>query len=324
MVIAALAAIGWVTQSALPPIYFVRKDAVYSWDKGQETKIISDAYSPAVSPNGKVLAFLREGNLHSYDISDGLVRQLTTFPDKAEDDTFRDTFPSWDPSSKYVIFSHLDQYTVTRKGPVVQPLYGSESGTRSVWNVYWYWMDRANRLKGNLNLFLGNETSGLSKLSVVSSLAASFSPDGRKVAFCRNGDLWMADVDPSAIHNLAKIASWDEARVLPSAILEGGTRGTNETNAIFRIAWSPDGKLLAISSDRYTGSGGADIQIVRTDRPSETVVSFPGWDATFLDSNRILYVKPYTESENIWLYTMDSKDEKMLIPNASEPAVGKS
>ena len=324
MVIAALAFAGWVAQASLPPIYFVRNDSLYSLVKGLETKLLSHAVAPSPSPNGKQLAFLRDGNLHTYELSAGTVRKLTTFPDKADDDTFRDTFPSWDPSSKYVVFSHLDQYTITHKGPTVEPLYGVETSSKNVWNVYWYWLERVTKLKGNLNLFLGNETSGLSKMSLFSSLAASFSPDGRKVAFCRNGDLWMADVDPSAIHNLAKIASWDEARVLPSAILEGGTRGTTETNAIFRISWSPDGKLLAISSDRYSGSGGADIQIVRADRPTETVVSFPGWDATFVDSDRILYVKPYTDSENIWLYTIESKDEKLLIPHASEPAVGKA
>ena len=316
--------VGLANQATLPPIYFVRDDSIFRTYQGRESKILTHAVGPSPSPDGKRLAFLRDGNLHTYELSDGTTKKFTSFPDKEEDDSFRDMFPSWDNTSKYVIFSHLDQYTVTRKTPSIEPLFGSIKAVHSIWSTYWCWADNAVRPKGNVSLFLGNETSGLSAMSVVSSLAASFSPDGKKVAFCRNGDLWMADIDPSAIHNVAKIASWDEARVFASAILEGGTRGSNETNSIFRIAWSPDGKFLAISSDRYSGSGGADVQVVRADKPSETVVSFPGWDASFLDANHLLYVKPYTESLNIWEYTIDTKEEKILIAHASEPAAGRA
>ena len=136
MVIAALAFAGWVAQASLPPIYFVRNDSLYSLVKGLETKLLSHAVAPSPSPNGKQLAFLRDGNLHTYELSAGTVRKLTTFPDKADDDTFRDTFPSWDPSSKYVVFSHLDQYTITHKWPTVEPLYGVETSSKNVWNVY--------------------------------------------------------------------------------------------------------------------------------------------------------------------------------------------
>ncbi len=325
-----------VVQSSLPPIFFVRSKAIYRSYQGTETKLLTNASGPSPSPDGKRLAFIRIGNLHSLDLESNLVTKMSAFLSNPEGDALQNTFPSWDPSSKFLIFSHLDQYSVTRreaiskksKKPVrttkIEPLFGSEHSFRSIWNVYWCWADRQSKLKSELNLFLGNETSGLSRFSVVSSLAAAFSPDGKKVAFCRNGDLWMADLDLSSIHNVARIASWDEARVLSSAILEGGTRGTNETNAIFRISWSPDGKLLAISSDRYGASGGADIQVVRADRPSETVTSFPGWDAAFLDSGHLLYEKPYTESQNIWEYSIDSKEEKILIANASQPSVGKS
>jgi len=323
MILATLVLIAAIRQASLPIIYFVRDDSIYKSVSGRETKILTHAVGPALSPDGKRLAFLRDGNLNVLDFEEGDTKRFTAFPDKAEDDTFRDTFPSWDPTSKYVIFSHLDQYTIARKGPAVAPMFGSEHLTRSIWNVYWCWADKAYRAKSDLSLFLGNETSGLSQQAVVSSMAAAFSPDGKRVAFCRNGDLWMAEIDLSSIHNIAKIGSWDEARISASAILEGGTRGSNETNSIFRVSWAPDGRYLAISSDRYGASGGADIQIVRADKPTDIVISFPGWDATFLDGGHILYVKPYADSENIWEYTIDTKDEKILIPHASEPAVGR-
>ncbi|MDR3688457.1 MAG: hypothetical protein P4L46_03700 [Fimbriimonas sp.] len=323
MMLATLALLAAARQSSLPTIYFVRGDSIYQLTHGAESKLIVHAVGPSPSPDGKRLAFMRDGNLFLLDLSEGTSKRATSFPEKSAEDHFRDTFPSWDPASKNVIFSRLDEYSVLRKGAKVDPMYGSDHLTRSIWSVYWYWADHAFRPKGNVSLFLGNETSGLSAMSVVSSMAGSFSPDGKRVAFCRNGDLWLADLDLSSIHNVVKIASWDEARVLSSAILEGGTRGSNETNAIFRIAWSPDSRLLVLSTDRYTGSGGADVQVVKADRPTETVVSFPGWDATFLDSGHLLYVKPYTDSENVWEYTIGTKEEQVLIPHASEPAVGR-
>ena len=325
MILATLALVVGSRQFAGTPVYFVRNDSIYRSFQGNEALIKSHAVGPSPSPDGKRLAYLSDGNLYVMDLGKGTSKKYTTFPPKADNDNYRDTFPSWDPTSKYVIFSHLDLYSITRKGgTAVDTMFGTEHALRSIWSVYWVWADKVVRAKGDLSLFLGNETSGMTKFSVVSSLAASFSPDGKRVAFCRNGDLWLADIDLSSVHNVAKIANWDEARILPSAILEGGTRGSNETNAIFRVSWSPDAKLLAISCDRYGGSGGADVQVVKADNPTERVVSFPGWDATFADSNHVLYVKPYAESENVWVYNTDTKEEKVLIAHASEPAVGKA
>ncbi len=133
----------------------------------------------------------------------------------------------------------------------------------------------------------------------------------------------MASLEPSSIHGGIKEASWDEARVLASGTLEGGTRATNETSMIFRISWSPDGKLLALSSDRYGASGSSEVTILKTDHLSEKAASFSGSDASFIDGDRVVYTKASSRGQDVWVRSLDSGEEKLLISHASDPAVAK-
>jgi Tol biopolymer transport system component len=199
-------------------------------------------------------------------------------------------------------------------------MFASERAMNTVWNVYWCWTEKTG-INLDMSLFLGNETSGTSSFSFSSSSAASFSPDGKRVAFCRNGDLWMATIDASAIHDTIGEASWDEARVLTCGIQEGGTRTSNETSTILRISWSRDGKLLALSTDRYGSTGSPQVSVVNAEKPTEKLFSFAGSEACFLDSENVLYVKPYTSSQDIWVRNLASRDERILIGHASEPSV---
>ena len=319
---------GWVLctsafhQSAIPPIFFGRNDSVYLFSQGKESLVVKHATAPAPSPDGKQLAFLREGNLYLWDLAKGTTKRCSELTERATDLPSHDVTPSWDDKSRFVLFSHADRYSVTRRGIDVKPMFGEEKSSRSIWNVYWYWLSKPPT-KSGLSLFLGNSTSGSSSFSLASSLAAAFSPDGRRVAFCRNGDLWMASLEPSSIHGGIKEASWDEARVLATGTLEGGTRATNETSMIFRISWSPDGNLLALSSDRYGASGSSEVTILKTDHLSEKGASFSGSDASFIDGDRVVYTKASSRGQDVWVRSLDSGEEKLLISHASNPAVAK-
>jgi Tol biopolymer transport system component len=309
-----------VKQISAPTIFFVRKDSIYKSAQGHESLVIKHAVSPAVSYDQKLLAFIREGDLYQYDLAKLELKRCTYMNLELEDVPDKDTYPSWDPTGSYVVFSHPDRYSVIRQGKPVHPMFATEHTMKTVWNVYWCWMTKLDT-KTSLSLFLGNETSGTSVFTLASSSSPAFSPDGRRVAFCRNGDLWMATVDPSSIHDLIGEAAWDEARVLTCGTQEGGTRASNETTGIFRIGWSPDGKLLALSTDRYSSTGSPRVIVVRADNPAETVSSFAGSEACFLDSGHVLYVKPYSHTQDIWLRDIASQDEKILIGNGTDPAV---
>jgi len=319
MIVTSLLCAIAVGQGAGPAVYFVRKDSIYKSVQGKETLLVKHASAPAVTTGEKQLAFIRDGELYICDLESMDSRRCSRFgtPEYQPD---HDIFPSWDPTSNYVLFSHADRYGVVRHGEAVQPMFGTEHTWRTIWNVYWCWNNKPGT-KADISLFLGNETTGTSKFSVSSSSAAAFSPNGRKVAFCRNGDLWMATLDPSSILDAIREASWDEARVLACGTQEGGTRTSNETTTLYRISWSPDGKLLALSSDRYNSAGNPQVLVVKADKPSEKVSTFAGSDACFLDSGNILYVKPYTRSTDVWVRNLDSQDEKVLVTHAADPAV---
>jgi len=320
MFVSLLLCVNSLRQGPSYPVYFVRSDSIYRLSQGKESLVVKHAVSPAISPDQKFLAYIREGNLFVYDVDKQESKRCSSLAEKPSDLPDHDLYPSWDERSKFVIFSHADRYSILRRGEEVASMYGQPKASKSVWNVYWYWLKRGTT-KSGLSIFLGNETSGISSFSLPSTLAASFSPDGRKVAFCRNGDLWMASLEPGSIHDGIREASWDEARVLPCGTQEGGTRASNETTSIFRISWSSDGKLLALSSDRYGAQGSAEVLIVKVDHPSEKVASFSGSEACFLDGDHILYVKPNRQSQDIWLRDVGSGDEHVLIAHATEPSV---
>lgn len=309
-------------RAARPAIYFVRSDSIYEESGGKESVVVRHAVGPAPSPDGRRLAFLRAGDLYIFDLKDGATSRGSHFPVRKERPLAHEIFPSWDTKSQYVIFSHLDRYGVVREGRAPQPMFGMEHDSRSVWNVYWCWLSGGTPAD-DVSLFLGNETSGISGSSLFSSSSAAFSPDGTRVAFCRNGDLWMASVDPSSIHDAIHEAAWDEARVLACGIQEGGTRESTETSWIYRISWSPDGKLLALSTDRYLTNGSPEVRIVNPDNPAEKVQTFPGSDACFLGPGQVLYVKPYSKSFDIWVRDLSTRDESILVSHASEPAVAR-
>ena len=309
-----------VRQEPLTPIYFVRNDSIYRFTAGKESIVVKNAVAPSLSPDQKQLAFIRQGNLYTFDLAKATTRKCSNLSEKPDDTPNHDIFPSWDSNSKHIVFSHPDRYSVSRRGENVSAMFGEERSNKTIWNVYWSWLSRPVG-HSNLSLFLGNETSGSSTFAVNSSVSATFSPDGRKIAFCRNGDLWMASLDPASVHDGIKEASWDEARILANGILDGGTRAANETNMIFRISWSGDQKLLALSTDRYGAGGSAEVAIIKSDRPSEKVASFAGTDACFLDSTHVLYVKPYSQSQDIWIRDITTQEEKLLIAKGSEPAV---
>lgn len=322
MVVAALVYAIAVRQTSTPSVFFVRNDSIYRRVSGTDSLVLRHASGPAPSPDGKRLAFIRNGDLYVYDLVHDTTHRCSHLAEKAEKTPEHDTYPSWDRDSSYVIFAHLDRYDSVRRGETVHPMFGIDHTTKSIWNVYWCWARRM-AVAPDLSLFLANETAGISDFSLSSSASASFAPDGRHVAFCRNGDLWMATFDPATIHDAIREASWDEARVLACGIQEGGTRSSTETSWIFRTAWSPDSKLLAVSTDRYAAGGSPQVLVVHSDRPSEKVAAFPGIDACFLDSGHVLYVKPYSQSQDVWLRDLDSHDERILVAHATEPAVGR-
>jgi tricorn protease len=197
----------WVTATKNPQ---PRKLAieVYADDKSNTERIVnftSGASQFSVSADDKSIAFVVHGEIFCMPQSGGKATRLTEHP-------AYDHGVSWHPDGKKVIFlsdraGHDDIYQLESDDPEHPDLVGA----------------------------VKFKTKALTK-SLESIAGASYSPDGKKIAFIRSGRLWTMNADGSAVKAIV-----DEPNVID-------------------YEWSPDSKSFAYS--RMDGSWGTEMYII--------------------------------------------------------------
>ena len=233
---------------------------------------------PAVSPNGKEIAFAttrstaafpnpeRDFELVVMDIADDdgdgegdNLRRLT-------DNATNDTGPAWSPGGKKIGYSSLedgdgDVYVIDTEGPAEAINLTNESPSFDGQPVFSPDGDKiafVSQRDGNFNVYMIN-ADGSGRARITSNPAADaqpeFSPDGARLAFTstRDGDndIWVLDAAPEGPANVA-VNLTDAVRTSTGAV-------PNDRWP----AWSPDGGKIAFWSG--TGNGLTDGEIFTID-----------------------------------------------------------
>jgi len=123
-------------------------------------------------------------------------------------------------------------------------------------------------------------------LSPTWNAAPAFSPDGTRLAFTRNLDIWIADADGGNARLLADVGNY-------TAPPGGGA--DNFSPGVQSIAWSPDSKHIAYVMSRIGGSGIQDVWVMRADGTEGRRLYGGGssWNAaSWLDDERIAVYEP--------------------------------
>ena len=189
--------------------------------------------APAWSPDGTRLAFTRHlgrlSDLYVVDVRTRAVRQLTRTPQVIESD------PAWSPNAKWILFGQTP-----RSMPHPPTVLRRTDPT------------------GRSNVPITN----------ASAFAATWSPDGRKIAFAsdlhRASDIWVMNAS-----GLGTKATG----------LENLTSDSRASNA--HPAWSPDGHRIVFMSTRDSQTDDYGIWIMGSDGSSPERLArdggFPDW-----------------------------------------------
>lgn len=115
--------------------------------------------------------------------------------------------------------------------------------------------------------------------------APAFSPDGSRLAFTRDLDIWVADVDGNGVRLLADVGEF-----IPSPGASNFSTGAQS------VVWSPGGTHIAYVMSRVGGSGIQDIYVVRADGSERGVVYQGGacWEQpSWMEGDRVaVYDRP--------------------------------
>ena len=281
--------------------------------------------SPAVSPDGHSLVFLRRtawsaGELHHVLLGNGLT--TSGEPRRLTSPEVRADYPAWMPDSKQIIFSTDDGLwrlgvaggaTPTRIPYVGEdgrmPAISRSPGGQSPRLIYVRSFVDTNFWR------LDTSTPGAPSKSPPVQVGSStqpeshcnFSPDGRRIAFVstRSGrpEVWVSDPDGSNSVQLTSLRAPDTT--WPH--------------------WSPDGRVIAFSS---TAEGEFDIYVVPVagGRPRR-LTSHPAIDIhpTFSRDGRSIYFSSMRSGDyRIWKMPADGGDAIQVTPNQGRAAAESS
>jgi eukaryotic-like serine/threonine-protein kinase len=277
--------------------------------------------SPAVSPDGRSLAFLRRtswgsGELHRLPLGKGLT--AAGEPERLTPAELRADYPAWMPDGKEIIFAakgSLWRLAVAGENEPTRIPYVGEDGSMPA--ISRSQPGKPARLAYVRSFADGNiwrietSTPGAPASSApVMAISSSkpeyhveFSPDGRRVAFIstRSGDpeIWLSDPDGS---NAVQLTSM-------------GARDTNCPH------WSPDGQLIAFSS---TLEGEFDVYVVpAAGGKPRRLTSHPAVDLNprfSRDGKRIYFSSMRSGDYRIWKMPAAGGDAVQVTPNQGSGA----
>ena len=252
----------------------------------------NDDYSPAISPDGKWVAFasnrLQNAELYLIDLTDGSLRQLT------HTDEVDEYMPVFSPDGKSIAFATER----TRGGMMLPPVQasGSDPSRASI-----YLMEIDGRNQRPLV-----DADGADRAPV-------FSPDGQKIAFESKAPTQEARRGEGT----SPAGRTENNDTLEIYVI--GVDGINKTQLTHNDVddghptWSPNGKQIAFSSmvaDIYQifiidAAGGTAKQLTFSDASHYHPIFTP-------DGKRIIYVSNAHNHYTLWMMDTDGSNKTQL------------
>jgi Tol biopolymer transport system component/C-terminal processing protease CtpA/Prc len=269
-----------------------------------EETVIRGMKHPALSPDGKRIAFDWHGDIWVAPVEGGRAERVTQDPADEEK-------PAWSPDGSAIVFSsdksgNRDLFVVTLKtGAVRQLTFHSSDDDAPAWSPDGKWIAFQSNRDSNLDLPLNNGVWDLWRMPAEGGTATrvtrfrgenpAWSPDGKTIAYDRYSSGY-----GDGEHNIFVIASDGSGRPLEIASgLEDTRHPTFKGNTVF-FSHEANGIQAAGTRNiwKTTARGGALIQV--TGHRGDQVT----WPSTVESSDTMVYVYDFN------LYTIDLRHPK--------------
>jgi hypothetical protein len=313
-------------------IAFVRNNNIWvaNGDGSGQKLIIRNAQAPAWSPDKKQIAFARNNNIWVAKADGTGQRQVTkTWPKEkttqipGDWDYEKPIDITWDPVERLLVFSHGEKFQIVRRRDQTK----SDTDGSCIYTV----SSRSGQHK------METWEEPVENALVYSCLFQdhpAFSRSGKRLAFARNGDIWVETrgelIQADALKWVPQSLSawkWEATRVAAVAQHhEPNTYADTETYAATHFSWSPDERYIAYEFQRVIGSGMQEVHILdlRTGKhhklPDDkaSVMLRPAFSP---DGKWLAYFRGGDNlTSGIWICRPDGSDKRLLIKEAEDVA----
>jgi hypothetical protein len=229
---------------------------------------------------------------------------------------------SWNPRNSFITFSHPEYFMVGRiDGPkdfsYMHPQRNSVIRGASIFDVKISDAEQKNPVM-RFDIYEGGTSFNFTNHD-----NPAWSNSGGTLAFTRNSDIWIAEMEDETGSNwtatrVAAVASYDEPTM----------RGSRENHGATHLSWSPDDKYLTYSNQRLQGSGFAELHVLEIKNGNDRILATDAIDPSFSpDGQFVVYRSNYYQAECgggrsvcVWAVSVDGRTKRMLVTNAIQPA----
>jgi len=267
---------------------------------------------PSFSPDGRQIAFSWDGESgDNRDIYVKLVGETNAL--RLTTDPAADSYPVWAPDGKRIAFRragpHSGIYTVSPLGGAEQKLSDFATSYQMSWSPDGKWLAVSSDEPTSAIFLLPAEGGEPRRVSSPKApgldRAASFSPDGRELAYAsctsvNTCDVYAEDLNPA----------------------RGSARRITDQNfSIFALTWSRDGRSVIYSGSRSSGILPYlwRAEIDRRQPPQRLEIAGPQASCPSVSpaGNRLVFSR-YLQDFDIWRYRVGGAAEPLIVSSLSE------
>jgi len=247
---------------------FVRDENIWvaNGDGTDQKRIIENGQSPSWSPDKKQIAFVRDKNIW-VAMADGTKQRPLTFQWKKDNPLPMDESMgiriSWNPRYDSVTFSHHELFRVERVDGIEGLALYSRNAPKNVilgMSIFDVPVTGEAPKKAAPRYDLYGHEGGASSYFVDQGFPI-WSHSGKKLAFTRGGDIWVAKVIEK--EDEEDTENFDVTRVAAVAEYDEPTQRASRNNlGATTLSWTPDEKYLLYGFQRLEGSGTEEVHLV--------------------------------------------------------------